>query len=27
VWLLALIGLGVAAFGIYCFAQARYRKV
>jgi len=27
VWLLALIGLGLAAFGIYCFAQARYRKV
>lgn len=27
VWLLALIGLGIAAFGIYCFAQARYRKV
>jgi hypothetical protein len=27
VWLLALIGLGIAAFGIFCFAQARYRKV
>jgi hypothetical protein len=27
VWLLGLIGLGIAAFGIYCFAQARYRKV
>jgi len=27
VWLLALIGLGIAAFGIYCFAQAKYRKV
>ena len=27
VWLLALIGLGIAAFGVYCFAQARYRKV
>ena len=27
VWLLALIGLGIAAFGIYCFAQAGYRKV
>ncbi|MFI5892752.1 DUF1206 domain-containing protein [Actinoplanes sp. NPDC051513] len=27
VWLLALIGLGIGAFGIYCFAQARYRKV
>jgi hypothetical protein len=24
VWLLALIGLGHRAFGIYCFAQARY---
>jgi len=27
VWLLALIGLGIAAFGVYCFAQAKYRKV
>jgi hypothetical protein len=27
VWLLALIGVGIGAFGIYCFAQARYRKV
>jgi hypothetical protein len=27
VWLLAIIGLGIAAFGIYCFAQAKYRKV
>ena len=27
VWLLALIGLGIAAFGVYCFAQARYRNV
>jgi hypothetical protein len=27
VWLLSLIGLGIAAFGIFCFAQARYRKV
>jgi hypothetical protein len=27
VWLLALIALGIAAFGIYCFAQAKYRKV
>jgi hypothetical protein len=27
VWLLAMIGVGLAAFGIYCFAQARYRKV
>jgi hypothetical protein len=27
VWLLVLIGLGIAAFGVYCFVQARYRKV
>jgi hypothetical protein len=27
VWLLALIALGFVAFGIYCFFQARYRKV
>ena len=27
VWLLGLIGLGIAAFGVYCFAQAKYRKV
>ena len=27
VWLLVLIALGFAAFGIYCFFQARYRKV
>jgi hypothetical protein len=27
VWLLALIGLGLAAFGIFCFSQAKYRKV
>jgi hypothetical protein len=27
VWLLALIGLGIAAFGVFCFAQAKYRKV
>lgn len=27
VWLLAAIGVGIAAFGIYCFAQAKYRKV
>jgi Ca2+/Na+ antiporter len=27
VWLLALIGLGIACFGVYCFAQAKYRKV
>ncbi|HET6534388.1 MAG TPA: DUF1206 domain-containing protein [Actinoplanes sp.] len=26
-WLLALIALGIAAFGIYCFFQAKYRKV
>lgn len=26
-WLLTLIALGVAAFGIYCFFQVRYRKV
>lgn len=26
-WLLALIALGIAAFGVYCFFQARYRKV
>ena len=27
VWLLVVIGLGIAAFGVYCFAQAKYRKV
>jgi hypothetical protein len=27
VWLLALIAVGIAAFGVYCFAQAKYRKV
>lgn len=27
VWLLALIAVGIAAFGIYCLAQAKYRKV
>ncbi|MBB4745567.1 hypothetical protein BJY16_009026 [Actinoplanes octamycinicus] len=27
VWLLGLIALGIAAFGIYCFAQAKYRKI
>ena len=27
VWLLALIAVGIAAFGVYCFAQARYRKI
>jgi len=26
-WLLGLIALGVAAYGIYCFFQAKYRKV
>jgi hypothetical protein len=26
-WLLGLIALGFAAFGVYCFSQARYRKV
>jgi hypothetical protein len=26
-WLLVLIALGFAAFGVYCFFQARYRKV
>ncbi len=27
VWLLVLIALGFAAFGVFCFSQARYRKV
>ncbi|AEV87449.1 membrane protein [Actinoplanes sp. SE50] len=27
VWLLALIALGIAAFGVFCFAQAKYRKI
>jgi uncharacterized protein DUF1206 len=27
VWLLVLIGLGIAAFGVFCFSQAKYRKV
>jgi hypothetical protein len=27
VWLLGLIALGIAAFGVFCFAQAKYRKV
>ena len=27
VWLLVLIGLGFAAFGVFCFSQARYRRV
>jgi Domain of Unknown Function (DUF1206) len=26
-WLLALIALGFAAFGVFCFSQARYRQV
>lgn len=26
-WLLVLIALGFAAFGVFCFSQARYRKV
>jgi hypothetical protein len=26
-WLLALIALGIAAYGVYCFFQAKYRKV
>jgi hypothetical protein len=26
-WLLGLIALGIAAFGVFCFSQARYRKV
>ncbi len=25
--LLTLIALGIAAFGVYCFLQSRYRKV
>jgi hypothetical protein len=27
VWLLVLIAVGILAFGVYCFFQARYRKV
>ncbi|GLW34779.1 DUF1206 domain-containing protein [Actinoplanes regularis] len=27
VWLLALIAAGIAAFGVYCLAQAKYRKI
>ena len=27
VWLLALIALGIAAFGVYCFAESKYRKI
>jgi hypothetical protein len=26
-WLLALIAIGFAAFGVFCFSQAKYRKV
>jgi len=26
-WLLALVALGIACFGVYCFFQAKYRKV
>jgi Domain of Unknown Function (DUF1206) len=26
-WILALIALGFAAFGVFCFSQAKYRKV
>ena len=26
-WLLGLVALGIAAFGVYCFSQARYRRV
>jgi hypothetical protein len=26
-WLLGLIALGIACFGVYCFFQAKYRKV
>jgi hypothetical protein len=26
-WLLTLVAIGIAAFGIYCFFQARFRKV
>jgi hypothetical protein len=26
-WLLGLIALGIAGFGVFCFSQARYRKV
>ncbi|MEU4419799.1 DUF1206 domain-containing protein [Actinoplanes sp. NPDC024001] len=27
VWLLVLIAAGIAAFGVYCIAQAKYRKI
>jgi hypothetical protein len=26
-WLLLLVAVGLAAFGIYCFFQSRFRKV
>jgi hypothetical protein len=26
-WALSLVALGIAAFGVYCFFQARFRKV
>jgi hypothetical protein len=26
-WLLGLIALGIAAYGVYCFFEAKYRKV
>jgi len=26
-WLLGLVALGIAAFGVYCFFQARFRRV
>jgi len=26
-WLLGLVALGIAAFGVFCFSQAKYRKV
>ena len=26
-FLLIVVGVGIAAFGVYCFFQARYRKV
>jgi hypothetical protein len=26
-WVLALIAVGIAAFGVYCIAQAKYRKI
>jgi hypothetical protein len=26
-WLLGLVALGIAAYGVFCLFQARYRKV